>query len=393
MDRIGLTLLCLISLATQAAAATYDYAYSYKWLDTDTMQGRFGSIWVGDSASRTLRIWNNGRNVLTIMGVEYPKGFKGPARLGRLKAGRTFDLTITFRPKKSGTYRAPLRVLFKEIGPFEFIVRGRSNELIEANGKTAFGDVPVGLSEDSTLTLRSTLGGTWKVNNVVPPEGFTASRQREGNRTRLRLVFTPQAARSYSGRVAVNYEHAGYGKRVLFIDVSGRGSTKSVSQRIRLQPWGNKKFGDPPFRIAWESRSGIKPRFRSSNPEVADVRKGRVMIRGAGRTTITAEAEGSGPWKKSASTRDLIVRKASQTVIFNTSTTARKFRGPGSSFALSASATSNLPVEFSSSDTTVLSVDQSRAVMWGRGRANITARQKGDKNYRAAKLTRIFRIE
>ena len=424
MLRLSLTLLPLMAIAAQAAATvnfiehegvTYeyeipapidDYAYSIWWHDgpslIDQNPGRFGNILTGASASKTLRFENHGRKPLTIQKIQYPPPFTGPAWSGTLKFGESIDLVITFRPKRSGTYRDSLRVIgygFHLNGGAEMELavmelRGSGRELIQADGDTAFGDQPLGISADSTVTLRSARKGTWGIVNVVCPGGFAASWQNNGDLKRLQVIFTPEAAQSYNGNLAVHYEHAGYGRRVYYIAVSGRGSdSKTISQRLQLQPWNDKKFGDPPFRIVWESRSGIKPKFRSSNPKVAIVQNGSIIIRGGGVASITAEAEGSGPWKKSTSTHDLIVRQASQTVIFNTPTTPRKFRGPGSSFALSASATSNLPVEFTSSDNTVLSVDGSRAVLWGRGQARIMAWQKGDKNYRAAKLTRTFRIE
>ena len=103
---------------------------------------------------------------------------------------------------------------------------------------------------------------------------------------------------------------------------------------------------------------------------------------GAGTSTITASQAGNASFAAAADvTQTLTVNKAPQTVTF-AALSAVAFGVPD--IALTATASSGLPVSYTSSDVTIATIVNGKVHIVGAGIVNITASQAGDTNFNAA---------
>lgn len=150
-------------------------------------------------------------------------------------------------------------------------------------------------------------------------------------------------------------------------------------QEVVFPELPERTYGDPPFELNASACSGLTLTFTSSNPQVAQV-SGRVLrITGAGSTQVSAAQAGSGNLEPAPQvSRTLVVHRAGQTLEFSPLAAHRVGDPP---FALSATASSGLPVSFQSSDPTVAEVVGNLVTLKGAGTAVLSARQEGDANY------------
>lgn len=159
-------------------------------------------------------------------------------------------------------------------------------------------------------------------------------------------------------------------------------SSNRLPQLITYNPLTNRTFGDPPFELDATSNSGLEVVYNSSNPSIASVSGNQVTIHMAGTVSITASQPGDQLYLEAAPVaRELIIEKANQEIIFSTLEEKVAADNP---FDLSAISNSGLPVSFSSSNTSVISISGKTATIVGGGEATITAWQPGNENYNAA---------
>jgi hypothetical protein len=154
------------------------------------------------------------------------------------------------------------------------------------------------------------------------------------------------------------------------------------SQEIMFPPIEPRTFNFRSFSLTASATSGLPVSFSSSVPTVASVSaSGTVTVNKVGVTTITASQAGDAEWNAATSLqRFLVVDKAEQQISFFPpapvpSTTA--------SIALSASAPGGAVV-FKSSNSQVVEINGSVAVIRGVGAARIVATQAGSGDYMPA---------
>jgi fibronectin type 3 domain-containing protein len=122
--------------------------------------------------------------------------------------------------------------------------------------------------------------------------------------------------------------------------------------------------------------------YASSNTAVATIVDGKIHLIAAGTTVITAsQPQDETHFAAPEVTRQLVVSKATQTITFNAP--ADKKSGDAT-FTLTASSTSELAVEFSTTTSELVSITGKEVTILKSGRANITATQPGDDRYTAA---------
>ena len=126
--------------------------------------------------------------------------------------------------------------------------------------------------------------------------------------------------------------------------------------------------------------SGLPVSYSSSNLGVATISGNcTVTIIGAGAATIIASQAGNASYAAAPSvTQVLTVNLAGQTIAFG-ALAARTSGSPA--FALSAVASSGLPVSYSSSNPSVATVSGGTVTIVGAGVTSITASQVGNPNY------------
>jgi hypothetical protein len=140
-----------------------------------------------------------------------------------------------------------------------------------------------------------------------------------------------------------------------------------------------------PYSAATTASSGLTVTYSSSDLNVATVDGfGLVSIVGAGTCTITASQVGDANYNAAPDvTQTLTVNKANQTINPITATVSKSFGD--ASYSVASTATSGLPITYSSSNLGVATVDATGIVsIVGVGTADITLLQAGDANYNAA---------
>jgi|GEM_PF-3848059 len=146
----------------------------------------------------------------------------------------------------------------------------------------------------------------------------------------------------------------------------------------------DKTFGDVSFIVNADSDAGLDNKYSSSDLTVAtiDENTGEVTINGAGPTTITAFNNGNENFNSSEASFTLNVAKANQIITFN-----QNFENlsKGSEIALTAEASSGLPVSFRLEENQgVAEKRDNRILITGVGSFDIIAFQDGNENYNPA---------
>jgi hypothetical protein len=164
-----------------------------------------------------------------------------------------------------------------------------------------------------------------------------------------------------------------------------------ASQTITFNALPAKTVADGNFSLAATASSGLAVTYSSSNLAVATVSGSTVTIVGVGSTVITASQGGNMVFDPATDVANtLTVNQGSQTISF-AALTAKVYGNPD--FALSATATSGLPVSFTSSDANVATISGSTVTIVGAGSTTITASQVGNVNYSAATpVQRVFTV-
>jgi uncharacterized protein (TIGR03437 family) len=153
-------------------------------------------------------------------------------------------------------------------------------------------------------------------------------------------------------------------------------------QTITLAPVSNMTFGATPFALTAIASSGLPVTFRSDTPGVCAVSGVTVTIVTAGACTITADQLGNVNFFPAQSVTDgFVVSKAPQTITFGSLSNQVSGAPP---FALTAVASSGLPVTFSSTTSTVCTITGVTVTLLSAGTCTVAANQSGNANYFAA---------
>ncbi len=182
----------------------------------------------------------------------------------------------------------------------------------------------------------------------------------------------------------------------LTASITGTSNTIAVAkanQTITFGALGGKTFGDPPFAVsATGGASGNPVTFTSTTTGVCTVSATTVTIVAAGPCTIAADQAGNGNYTAAPQvTRSFTVAKGSQAITFGV-LGSKLLNDPP--FPVSATASSTLPVTFTSLTAAVCAVTTSGTVtLVGLGTCTIAADQAGNASYNAApQVTRSFAV-
>ena len=146
-----------------------------------------------------------------------------------------------------------------------------------------------------------------------------------------------------------------------------------------------KTFGDADFVAGAISTSGLNVVYSSDNDSVATIVNNMVHIVGAGSAHITGSQNGSSNFNAATSVPQYLqVNKASQTITFGPLATQQY---GSSDFYPGATASSKLPVFYSSNNPNVATITDGLIHITGVGTATITATQTGNSNYNSTAVT------
>jgi hypothetical protein len=145
-------------------------------------------------------------------------------------------------------------------------------------------------------------------------------------------------------------------------------------------------LGDPSYLVSATASSGLSVAFSSGAPSVCSLEGQTVSFVGAGTCTIDANQAGSDDYDAAPrAQQSFTVEKASQLVDFTSSPPASMT--VGATYVVAATASSGLPVAFSSAAPSVCLVEGSTVSFVGAGTCTIEAEQAGDPEYDAAPET------
>jgi hypothetical protein len=149
-----------------------------------------------------------------------------------------------------------------------------------------------------------------------------------------------------------------------------------MEQSITFTMPSSIKIDQEPFNLTATASSGLDVAYTSSNPNVATVTDNIVTLVGNGVTTITASQAGNIYYAPAeAVSHTLTVEKLEQTILFNTLPQQKVGDKP---LALTATASSGLPVAYTSSDDAVATISDNHINIIAAGKTTITALQPGN---------------
>jgi hypothetical protein len=171
--------------------------------------------------------------------------------------------------------------------------------------------------------------------------------------------------------------------KAIVLDAVDNSGLARKRQTIVFEPLEPRTVGDPEFMLSASASSGLPVSYSSSNPQVAIVEGNIVTIKGGGTAFLSASQPGDDMFHAAPIViRMLSVNKLSQTIEFLA--IPEEVDMGTAPFVLNATASSGLPVTFSSSDASVIRIDGNRCTILRAGTAMISCMQYGGSNYAPA---------
>jgi len=161
----------------------------------------------------------------------------------------------------------------------------------------------------------------------------------------------------------------------------GSGASGSKFQSVDFPYPGGRYLATAPAPLVATATSGLAVTFTSNTPDVCTVADGKLVPVKPGECSITATQAGDGTYASASSQQLFKVLKKVQTISFE-SPGFQAISSPP--FALAATATSGLPVAFTSTTPAVCTVSGSTLTLVSKGQCGLTASQEGDNNYAIA---------
>ena len=147
--------------------------------------------------------------------------------------------------------------------------------------------------------------------------------------------------------------------------------------------------GGPTYAVAATASSGLTVSFSSGTPSVCSVAGSTVSFIAVGTCTITAKQGGNVKYFPETNQQSFAVGKGSQVITFTSTAPSPAIVG-GPTYAVAATASSGLPVSFSSETPSVCSVAGSTVSFIAVGTCTIDANQAGNAQYSAASQEQQF---
>ena len=162
-----------------------------------------------------------------------------------------------------------------------------------------------------------------------------------------------------------------------------------ASQTVSLGPIPNHIYGDADFAVSATASSGLPVTFGVGATDNCTISGSTVHITGAGSCTATATQAGNANYLSASASQTFTVAQASQTISFGA--LPNRIYGDAD-FAVSGTASSDLPVTFGVGATDNCTISGSTVHITGAGSCTVTATQAGNANYLSASGSQTFTI-
>jgi len=239
-------------------------------------------------------------------------------------------------------------------------------------------------SASQTITFSAisavTYGATPLTLSATATSGLTVSYT--SSNTSVATVSGSTVTIAGAGSTTITASQAGNSSYAAATSITQTLTVNKASQTITFPAISGVTYGAAPFNLSATAGAGLSVSYTSSNTSVATISGSTVTIVGMGSTTITASQAGNSNYNAAASvTQTMTVTRASQTITFGAIPTQSTGEAP---FILGATASSGLPISYTSSNTSVATVNGSTVSIVGKGSSTITASQGGNSDYQAA---------
>jgi len=223
--------------------------------------------------------------------------------------------------------------------------------------------------------------------------GFSAAPLAPGASCNLSISFEPQIAGVLAGTAVFTDNALNVSSSTQTIPLQGTGLQQS--QTITFGALSNLMLGSAPFTLSATASSSLLVSFASTTTPVCTVSGTTATLVGAGTCTIQATQAGNAAYAAatpvSQSFQVMPPLQTSQTITFGSLSNMALGSAP---LALSATASSGIPVSFASTTTSICTVSGTTATLVAVGTCTIQATQAGNATYAAAApVSQSFQVE
>jgi hypothetical protein len=204
----------------------------------------FGDLAVGQSATKTLTVTNNGTEELTVSGISVTgTGFSasGPKLPMSLSAGQSASISAVFKPTAGTADTGTITIASNADGsPSRIALSGTgtttsATELTATPSSIAFGSVAVGSEATQTIKLANTGSAAVAISKVafsgtgVSVSGVTAPMTLDGGKSAsLTVTYKPTSPTTLSGSVTIT-SNASDSSMVIGISATSTSSTLAAT--------------------------------------------------------------------------------------------------------------------------------------------------------------------
>jgi hypothetical protein len=215
----------------------------------------FGNVIAGTTTQGPLIISNSGFAPLDVSGITYPVGFSG-AWSGMIDPGNYANVMVAFAPTTNGFYSGDITVQSDALDGINTIFVDGSGvsaptKIISLSGSSlVFGNVPIGVTAQSTLTISNLGNTTLTVTGIAYPTGFSGAWSgaiAAGASTNITVTFAPIALMAYGGSITVSSDATSDNNTIAVSGVGVPVPTKVLSLS------GNLAFGNVAIGLTAQS--------------------------------------------------------------------------------------------------------------------------------------------
>ncbi len=281
--------------------------------------------------------------------------------------------------------------LTKYAPPADINLKQGTNNIVIGSAYNV-GSTSLNIPKDVLFTIENVGGAPLTINNITVNgdfslQGVAPNSIAVGSSVNITIRMSANSIGNKSGVLTINSNDVDEAQYIVNLS----GSVSSLSQTITFNALPTKTFGDANFSLTATASSGLPIAYQSLNTNVATVSGSTLTIVGAGTANIVASQAGNATYSAANNvTQILLVNKANQTISF-ASIPLKTVGSPA--FNLIATASSGLPVSYTSSNTSVATISGNLLTPINIGTTTVTATQAGNNNYNAAtSATQLFQV-
>ncbi|TVR02246.1 MAG: DUF1566 domain-containing protein [Desulfovibrionales bacterium] len=202
----------------------------------------FGTVPLGQTATRVLTVHNYGNAPLTVEALRFPLGFSGNWGGGVIPGRSSRDVVVTFSPVTIRDYSGTIEATSNaDRGENTIACSGLIRaSAVHLAGDLHFGNVDVGNSSTRTLTLSNLDSVPITIDAISYPEGFSGDWHggsiAPGTSQAVSVTFQPTALKKYSGEIHIS-SNAVAGANPLECSGVGTGYIAEGYLFVSIEPW------------------------------------------------------------------------------------------------------------------------------------------------------------